>query len=256
MQTDHFVIASTATREQTQEVGRVAEILYATYSNCFNALPTYEPDHPKLQVRLYRDRKEIRRVHPDMGWAEAFYRRPICHAYYSAAEVHPCQWMAHELVHQLNQEVAHLKLEKWLEEGVAEYFSTSQIRGNQIALGRFDYNTYPVWWVDDLATAPELQANLRNGSVIPLRAIVTGRGGPGMGQHFNLYYLHWWTLTHFIFESEAHRDAAIKLVQSGGDLGSFERLIGPVDAIEIEWHEYVRQMKAGNLGRERRRPPA
>jgi hypothetical protein len=255
IQTNHYVVASTATPQQTEEVARVAEVLYATYSNLFSALPTYQSNHPKLQLRLYRDRQEIRRIHRDMSWAEAFYRHPICHAYYSADEVNPCAWMVHEMVHQLNREVADLNLEHWLEEGVGEYFSTSQIQGTKIALGRFEYNTYPLWWLDELATAPELPANLQNGSVIPLRAIVTGTGGPSLDQHFNLSYLHWWALTHFIFESDAHRENAIKLVQSGGDLASFEKLVGPLDAIEVEWHRYVRQVKAGTLLPVKRKPP-
>jgi hypothetical protein len=34
-----------------------------------------------------------------------------------------------------------------------------------------------------------------------------------MSSHFNLYYLHWWTLTHFIFESPQYRERALALVQ-------------------------------------------
>lgn len=109
--------------------------------------------------------------------------------------------MLHESVHQLNHEVSHLSLEKWLEEGLAEYFSTSRLESKELAVGRVDSNTYPVWWIDELATSPELAENIRNGSVIPLRAIITNHGGPTMNSHFNLYYLHWWTLTHFVFES-------------------------------------------------------
>lgn len=53
--------------------------------------------------------------------------------------------MLHESVHQLNQEVARLDLEKWLDEGLAEYFSTSRFISNRLAVGRVDLNTYPVW---------------------------------------------------------------------------------------------------------------
>lgn len=49
--------------------------------------------------------------------------------------------------------------------------------------------------------------------MIPLRSIITNRGGPSMSSHFNLYYLHWWTLTHFIFESPQYRERALALVQ-------------------------------------------
>ena len=85
---------------------------------------------------------------------------------------------------------------------------------------------------------------LANGSVIPLRALVTNRGGPRLNSHFNLYYLHWWTLTHLVFESEMHRTNAAKLLEAGGGLEAFERLIGPVDQVQVEWHRYVRELKA------------
>ena len=252
LETEHYRVASTATREQTERVGQVVEVLYAAYSNRFRALPSFQRNHPRLSLKLYKDRPEMRRVNPALGWAEAFYAKPDCHAYYSAEEVNPHQWMLHEAVHQLNEEVAHLKLEHWLSEGVAEYFSTSQINESRLALGRIDYNTYPVWWLDELATTPDLKTNLQNKSVIPLRQIVTGHGGPSLSRNFNLYYLHWWTLTHFIFESEKHHGAAIELVRGGGDVASFERLIGPLAQVEADWHAYVRRMKAGPSARDRR----
>ena len=186
----------------------------------------------------------MRQVNPGLGWAEAFYREPYCLAYFSAAEVNPYHWMLHESVHQLNHEVAHLALEKWLEEGVAEYFSTSRVISNRLALGRIDVNTYPVWWMELIATTPELGENLRNGSVIPLRSIITNQGGPSMNSRFNLYYLHWWTLTHFIFESPQYRDRALALVQRGGGLEAFEQAIAPVNQVQTEWHTYVRRLKS------------
>ena len=99
-----------------------------------------------------------------------------------------------------------------------------------------------------LATSPDLAENLRNGSVIPLRCIITDHGGPGLSSHFNLYYLHWWTLTYFVFESPQHRDRALALVQRGGGLDAFEQLIGPVDTVQAEWHAYVRRLKAALAG--------
>ena len=193
----------------------------------------------------------MRRVNPGLGWAEAFYRYPCCRAYYSDGEINPYHWMLHESTHQLNHEVAHLELAKWLEEGVAEYFSTSQIRSNELAVGQVDLNTYPVWWMDQIATSSNLTMNLANGSVIPMRAIITGNGGPSMDQQFNLYYLHWWTLTRFIFESPAYRDRVVPLLQRGGGLASFEELIGPVDKVQIEWHDYVRRLKEALVNQER-----
>lgn len=224
------------------------EALYLAYSNRFGGLAAFDRGHPRLDVKLYKDRREFRRANPGLGWAEAFYRKPVCQAYYSSTEVNPYHWMLHEAVHQLNTEVAHLTLARWLDEGLAEYCSTSRFAHGAFALGTIDPNTYPVWWIDDLATSPDLQANVENGSVIPLRAIVRGRGGPSMNRHFNLYYLHWWSLAHFLFETERYRDSATTLVSQGGGFDAFERVIGPIETVQAEWYHYVRHLKGALAG--------
>ncbi len=246
----HYTIFSTATRSQTESTVQTLELLYTAYSNRLGSVSGFQRTHPRLHVKLYQDRAEMRRVNPGLGWAEAFYRKPFCHAYYSAEETNPYHWMLHECVHQLNEEVAHLRLAKWLDEGLSEYFSASRLISNRLAVGQVDLHTYPVWWLDELATRPDLAENLRNGSVIPLRAIITDHGGPGINQHFNLYYLHWWTLTHFIWESDKYRNHALALVSSGGNLDTFERLIGPVDQVQSEWHDYVRRLKSAASGKD------
>jgi hypothetical protein len=250
LETERHLIYSTATRRQTEETARTLELLYRAYSNRLSTLETLQSPHPKLRVKLFQDRTEFRRINPNLGWAEAFYRKPYCRAYFSAADINPYHWMLHESVHQSNREVAHLKLEKWLEKGLAEYFSTSRLTSNALLLGNIDLNTYPVWWIDELAIAPDLQENIRNGSVIPLRSIITNRGGPSLNSQFNLYYLHWWTLTHFLFESPRGRDHVLELVRQGGGLEAFEKALGPVDIVQVEWHLYVRHLKSTLSGKD------
>jgi len=245
-------IYSSADRLQTEETAHALELLYNAYSNRLGSLPGFQPTHARLQVKLFKDRSEFRRINPGLGWAEAFYREPFCRAYFSANETNPYHWMLHESTHQLNHEVAHLQLAKWLEEGLAEYFSTSRLGPKELAVGRIDPDTYPVWWIDDIATSSNLSENIRNGSVIPLRLVITNHGGPSMNKHFNLYYLHWWTLTHFIFESPKYRDQAVNLSQQGGDLAAFEKTIGPVEQVQAEWHHHVRRLKAALSGKDRR----
>ncbi|HSU56002.1 MAG TPA: hypothetical protein VLT36_18235 [Candidatus Dormibacteraeota bacterium] len=241
LETAHHIIHSSATREQTEATAHALNLLFDAYSNVLGSVIPAQPIN-KLQVRLFKDRVEFRRVNPGLGWAEAFYKKPYCRAYFSAEEVNPYHWMLHESVHQLNEELAHLSLEKWLEEGTADYFATSTLLSNNLAVGKIDLNTYPVWWLVELATSDDLSENIRNGSVIPLRQIITNRGGPRMNSHFNLYYLHWWALTHFVFEG-AHREYAVALVKRGGGLPAFEETIGPVDKIQTEWHVYVQRLK-------------
>jgi hypothetical protein len=243
LETAHHTIYSSATRQQTEKTAHAMGFLYIAYSNRMGPLIQFSSNPPKLKVKLYKDRDQFRWINPGLGWAEAYYREPYCRAYFSDAEINPYHWMLHESVHQLNREVAHLKLEKWLEEGLAEYFSTSRLTSNTLVLGQIDRNTYPIWWIDDIATSPDLAENLRNGSVIPLRVIISNRGGPSMDSQFNLYYLHWWALTYFVFEDPRYREHALELVRRGGGLEAFEQVIGPVEQVQPEWHSYVRHLK-------------
>lgn len=53
-----------------------------------------------------------------------------------------------------------------------------------------------------------------------------------------------------ILERPQHRDRELELLQQGGGLETFEGVIGPVDQVQIEWHNYVRQLKSALSGEE------
>jgi len=112
-------------------------------------------------------------------------------------------------------------------------------------LGRIDTNTYPVWWLDSLTLSGDLEADKKSLNVIPLRVIVSGRSGPNMNAHFNLYYLHWWSLAHFLMEGDdgAHRAGLAQMIAAGAGLATFERHIGPIEAVERQWYSHVLDLK-------------
>lgn len=192
-------------------------------------------------MRLYDTRDEFRSANGIEGWAEALYRRPVCHQYFAADKPNPYHWMVHEATHQLAAEVAGLKLPKWLNEGLAGCFASGRISGGRLDLDEVDVNTYPAWWIGLIATSGQLEDDKSGGSVIPLRAIVSGRGGPKLDARVNLYYLHWWTLVRFLMEE--HRDGLAELLRSKGDEAAFEKWVGPFDEVEREWYRSVLELK-------------
>jgi hypothetical protein len=243
--TEHYLIHSSATLEQTREIGEVMESLQTAYLGVFGRFPGVAHPREKLQLRLFRDRDEFRRCNRGLGWAEAFYKYPYCNAFYSAGEVNHYHWMTHEAVHQLNAEVAHFKIPQWLDEGLSEYFGCSQWRKGVFKVGQVDRNTYPIWWLEEMPLSGELTRDLKDGEVIPLRAVVTGHGGPRMNKYFNLYYIHWWSLCHFLMESSEgkYREGLFRVIQDGGTLESFERNIGPIDRIQEAWYAYLMEQR-------------
>ena len=246
IETANYVIQSSATEEQTEQIGRIAEALHFAYHNFVPDLKTPEA---KLKMKLYRTREEFRFANRINGWAEAFYQRPYCHQYYAADDPNPFHWMTHEATHQLNAEVAGLHLHRWLDEGVACYFGASRIANEQVKLGLMDANAYPVWGLGEWDISGDLERDKNDNVMIPLKTIVSGKGGPSLDDRFNDYYLHWWSLAHFLFEfrKAQHRDATFALMSEGGSLEAFEKHIGPAGEVEKDWYIHIATLKTREI---------
>jgi len=246
LSTAHYAIRSSAAPAQTREVGQAVEALHAAYASFFQDFARVHEPHPALPLNLYRDRREYRRCVRFVFWSEAMYRRPNCHAYYAAGTPSGHHWMVHEAVHQLNDQVAGWKLAKWLDEGIALYFSTGRLQDGKLDPSRVDPATYPIWWLDSQALSGDLGRDVRQARVIPLRAVLSGEGGPPLDRYFNLYYIHWWSLVRFLIEYDhgRFRRPFFTLIAEGGTRESFEQNIGPLASIEPLWYRYLQQQVA------------
>lgn len=229
---EHYMIYSTATLDQIHEILTVAEALYTAFVGLFGPEFTLATNHPHLKVKLFKDRQEFRDVLGVASWAEGFYDGTYSNQYYDVTARNPYHWFLHEGAHQLCSEVAGIWLRQWLSEGIACYFGTSTYEGGELKLGESDVDSYPVWWADTW--------NLDT-QIISLRFIVTGSGGPDMNTYFNYYYLHWWTLTHFLvhYNNGQYKQGFFELIRGGASLSEFEAEIGDIDAIQTKWKAYV-----------------
>lgn len=243
--TTHYTVYSDCTLQQTQQIGLVAESLYTVYQDFLQRQQLAPHRHGRLAIKLYQSRDKMRYCNRMHGWVEAFYLRPYCHQYYSAAEANPYQWMLHEATHQLNDLGAGLSMSQWLSEGIAEYFGTSRLVDNRLVLGETDTNTYPIWGIKTIAISGDLETDKRNGSIIPLRTIVSGSGGPPMDSYFNLYYLHWWSLVHFLQHGQngKYRAGVARLLKTKGGIAEFSQHVGTIEQIEREWYDHVLEQK-------------
>lgn len=245
LESEHYQCLSTATETQTQQILEIAEALYQCYNNFFPDLK--KTNSKKLKLKLYKDRDEFKSYNMLSGWAEAFYRKPYCHQYYSDKEANPYHWMIHEATHQLNEELSGFKLEKWLDEGIAEYFGTSVFEDGRLLAGDIDVNTYPIWWLHSMNLSGDIDIDIRATKIIPLKMVITNSGGPDIDEYFNLYYIHWWSLAHFLvhYKDGQYRDAFFDLVDHGGTLEAFEKTIGPVHVIQDQWYNYLQETIKG-----------
>ncbi len=242
VQTKHYLISSTAAPAQTTLVANAVESLHGAYTAFFRGLLPRAETPAKLQLVLYKNQQQFKTYNRSRPWAEAYYRAPISHAYYAQGDANPYHWMVHEATHQLNFEVAHFPKAKWIDEGLASYFGTSKIEGRRLQPGAIDPNTYPIWWLSSLALSGDLQADISQGRIIPLRALITDTG-PAIGLNVNLYYIEYWSLSHFLFHHEHGRHARKyrELIVQGSSIEKFEALFGPIEQVQRDWYQYLRR---------------
>jgi hypothetical protein len=67
LETQHHLIYSAATPQQTHETAQTLELLYQAYFDRLGSLQTFQGVHPKLKVKLFKDRAEFRWVNPNLG---------------------------------------------------------------------------------------------------------------------------------------------------------------------------------------------
>ena len=241
VETAHYAITTTADDAQTQDVADAVETLYATHHAFFPGYPVPAVTSGKLKLTLYAHQAQFKANNRSLQWAEAYCLRPVCYAYYAKGDANPYHWMIHEATHQLNAEVARFPKTKWIDEGLATYFGTSRIERGSLLPGAIDPHTYPIWHLDNSGLSGNLDADVREGRWIPIRALITGRDAPDIASNVNRYYIQYWSLSHFLFHGENGRyaDAYKRLIAEGGSLANFEKRIGPADRIEYQWYRYL-----------------
>jgi len=243
MESEHYEAFSNAPIKDTEEALKKVETLWQTYTDFWNVKP--EPADKKLLLKIYSSRKEFKRANPMSGWMEAFYKKPYCHQYIDTEkENRPYHWMVHEATHQLNNEVSHFRLPQWAEEGIACYFSTSRMDDGMISLGVVDRDTYPIWWLSSLGLSGDMTRDIADKKVISIRSIVNDEKPLEMDQYFNLYYIHWFSLVHFLLEGEQgkYRQAFMACVKTPSGLDEFEKNIGLYQIIEQQWYRHLLQL--------------
>jgi hypothetical protein len=196
--TQNFEVTSRATVEQTGVVGSSAEALLRAYLQFFH-LDAKAVPKGGLKLNLFKDRAEFKaRVTGAPPWAEALYRKGVSYAYFDASGASGYHWMLHETTHQLNELVGHTPKAKWVDEGLASYFGASRIEDNELVPGRS--RRRPIRCGGCRNWGPRRRREgFRSGRVVPLRALVTGQGGPPIDTHVNQWYLGYWSLAHFLF---------------------------------------------------------
>ncbi|HRJ21361.1 MAG TPA: hypothetical protein PLF84_20125, partial [Bryobacteraceae bacterium] len=197
------------------------------------ALPTIRPRTETVRIVIFGDRKEYRQYQPNER-TPAFYRGgtgedlivfgPLGQGAFPVA--------IHEYVHLLVNH-AGLKLPLWLNEGLAEYYSTLEPRGAKVLAGKLP---------------PGRRELLLMEKWIPLPVIFGVEPESEYYQDPKLaprFYSQSWALVHMLTLEEEYRPGFARLVQevAGGasEAEAFQKVYGkPVDAVEKDVERYYR----------------
>jgi hypothetical protein len=242
LETDHYRIHYTGTLQQAELIGAAVEKLYHAYSSIFP--PTAADHSSKLILVLYQDQAEFKQNNRSSPWAEAYYLRPASYAYFSQGP-NAYHWMLHEATHQLAREVSGFRRNRWIEEGLASYFSASTLGDAELQLGVVDSQAYPIWWLASYRLTGNAARDAAAARFLPIDVLLTGRGGPDVDTTFNVYYVDAWALTHFLFHHENGKYATgyKQFLAQGSQPEDFASLIGPVEQVQAEWYRYLLELQ-------------
>ncbi|MFC1743051.1 hypothetical protein ACFL35_03580 [Candidatus Riflebacteria bacterium] len=244
LESEHFIARSTAAKKSTQIALQKVELLYKIFKKEFQANNfAFNPDVTKFKLVIYKTRAEYKRVNPFIGWAEAFYNSffSCCYQYIDEKQNNPYFWMQHEVTHQLVNELLLRKYPKWLNEGIACYFSTGLVKDDEIILGTIDRWTYPIWWLPTLNLSGQIARDVENKRIVRLNDLIRDTEPLPMDAYFNRYYMLWWGTIHFLihFDNGKYRKSFFDFLKIGGKFKDFAKQFGPVDLVEKEWYSYL-----------------
>lgn len=204
-----------------------------------------------MQVRIYASRDEMHAVNVNVPrWAEGFYVNGVSHQYISDDLAFRYDSLIHESIHQLNREYAHIDLPTWLDEGLACYFAVSCDHAGVFAAGRINGDAYPSRHVRELPLSGNLEQDLNHNIVISVDDLIHGLTPLKVDDYFNRYYVHWFTLVHFLMHGEGGRyqEALVAYSQAGAAADAFADHFAAIDEVQEKWYTYVQAMQE-RLGR-------
>ena len=131
---------------------------------------------------------------------------------------------------------------KWVDEGLACLFSTAREVNGNIALGTIDTTSYPMWWIARLKFTGDMDNDIKANKLMKLEYLIKGEGGLPINKYFNLYYIQWYSLVHYLVfgENGKHKDSFKKYVFNQCPVDEFEKYFGPIDEIQRQWYDHLR----------------
>jgi Tfp pilus assembly protein PilF len=239
----HFAVLSDGSSRDARHVAGQLERMRALFGQMFPALPL-DPVAP-LEVVAVRDGREFRQLEPaaylgrgKLELAGLFQpgmdRNYILLRLDAQESVRPYSIIYHEYTHLLVSRLS-TPVPVWLNEGLAEFYETADIRGDEADIGQ------PV----------ELIGLLRQRQLMPLAQMFAVDDTSPYYQEqdkASIFYAEAWALTHMIMVSdEQHHtrrlpDYLDRLGDGESPVAAAAAAFGPIAALQQQLSEYIRHL--------------
>jgi hypothetical protein len=237
----HFRVVSDADAGEARLVAKELEKIRSVYQSVVG--PDDEPPDPIL-VFASADAEGFEALLPakwrEEGgriWAGLFLEAPSGYALLLRLDLRGdlrFRTVYHEYFHHLTRRAIG-RLPPWLNEGLADYWATIDIRDEEVLVGRPDY---------------DYLALLKRKAPLPLETLfAAGSDSPHYRREekMTLFYAQSWALTHFLQSDEARRRALTAYVSrlgGGADpLQAARETFGDLEKLEEDLRRYVRSRR-------------
>ena len=227
---EHFEVFTTANASRARESLRHFESVHAFLASFILKRPLAAPTRTRLII--FSNERQFAPYRPSEA-AEAFYLSGLDRDYIVMGRFDPTatQVVVHEYVHLILKHTGG-RYPVWLNEGLAEFFSTMTPESGRMVIGGVPLGRYQA---------------LLGGTLMPVaRMLAVNHESPEYNSraHSGLFYAQSWALTHMIFAEDTYRpksDAFLGMIASGASSSSaFLQVYGKTpDVVERDLRNYL-----------------
>jgi tetratricopeptide (TPR) repeat protein len=236
----HFILLSDSNEKQARHVADQFERMRSVFQAVFPHAQV-DPASP-IVVLAVKDKKDFQALEPaaylakgQLDLAGLFLRAPDKNYVLlrlDAAGEHPYSTVYHEYTHLLSSKA---ELPLWLDEGLAEFYETTEIRDKEVLLGQ---------------PSTDILLFLRQNRLIPLTTLFSvDHNSPYYHEENkgNIFYAESWALTHYLemkdFQERTHRvtDFADLVRLKVDPVTAATRAFGDLKQLQAALEKYVGQ---------------
>jgi hypothetical protein len=255
LQSRHYDMKTSCTKEQGQELLDFMELVHKTYSDLLKPENPDDVAKRRFTILLYKDQEEYVRSGAPPG-SGAFYNGKELVGWYDEVFMRP--FFAHEGMHQFTDATSRnfQSIPMWFTEGIADCIGNCEVRNGKL------YMCVKSGMISRMRLQL-VQGAVESGRTIPLRTLLTLPKMAFMNAA-DICYAESWSFCHFLITYPKEEDRSVQipdgryrknlskyyeLLRGGGSspadawAEAFKGL--PLESLEAQWKKYLMELDSG-----------